>query len=172
MNRMFAAVAVAFSTILGTIAFSGPGLHTGAQESPAAAKPNQGFDLHVDAKLHFPGDPDAIAHHFCKNVSGGMIECLLFASEEPDARIVGVEVIVTAETWASFPPEEQMLWHYHREEIPVVEATMPELTAEEAAPIVEQLMETYGKLYLLWDPTVGDQPIGSPTLSLFHQMHP
>ena len=80
-----------------------------AQESPAAAKPNQGFDLHVDAKLHFPGDPDAIAHHFCKNVSGGMIECLLFASEEPDARIVGVEVIVTAETWASFPPEEQML---------------------------------------------------------------
>ena len=30
--------------------------------------------------------------------------------------------------------------------------------------------ETYGKLYLLWDPTTTDQPGGQPSLSLFHQM--
>jgi hypothetical protein len=49
---------------------------------------------------------------------------------------------------------------------------LPDLSPEEAAPIVESLQETYGKLYLLWDPTVEDLPVGEPSLSLFHLMAP
>ena len=151
----------------------GPLLAADAQDDPAAAgRPGEGWTLHVVAKMHFPGDPEALAHHYCKPVAGGMIECLLFASDEPDARLVGVEVIVDTATWESFDPAEQALWHYHREEIPVVEATLPDLSPEEAAPIVESLQETYGKLYLLWDPTVEDLPVGEPSLSQFHLMAP
>lgn len=52
----------------------------------------------------------------------------------------------------------------------MVEATFPDLSAEEAAPIGESLQETYRKLYLLWDPIVDDRPIGQPSLELFHQI--
>jgi hypothetical protein len=37
----------------------------------AGPKPSEGWTLHIDAKLHFPGKPDMIAHHYCKGVSGG-----------------------------------------------------------------------------------------------------
>jgi hypothetical protein len=146
-----------------------PALTADAQDAtPTAAHPSAGFDLHIDAQAHFPGDPEAIAHHFCKAVAGGMFECLLFASEEPDAPLVGVEVVVDAPTWQGFDAAEQALWHYHKEEIPLVHATLPELSADEAADVVAMLEETYGKVYLLWDPTAGDLPTGQPFVQDIH----
>ena len=131
-------------------------------------KPSAGWDLHIDAKLHFPGDPEAIAHHYCKPVAGGLIECLLFDSDEPDARLVGVEVIVDGATYEELDAAEQEFWHYHKEEIPKVEATLPDLSAEEAAQVVAQIKETYGKLYILWDPTQNELPTGEPSLTIRH----
>src|SRR5215204_7829946 len=89
---------------------SGVPLNTLAQDAtPTATRPSAGFELHIDAKAHLPGDPEAIAHHFCKGVAGGMFECLLFASDDADARLVGVEVIVDAATWQGFDEAEQKL---------------------------------------------------------------
>jgi hypothetical protein len=130
------------------------------------AGPGDGWTLHIDAKQHFPGDPDAIAHHYCKAVAGGLIECLLFDSDAADARLVGVEVIADAATYDQFDPAEQARWHYHKDEIPKVEATLPDLSAEEAAKVVAQIEETYGKLYVLWDPTLTELPVGEPSLTI------
>lgn len=159
---------VGFLAVLGLV----PALTADAQDSTptAAGGPNDGYALHIDAQAHFPGDPDAIAHHSCKAVAGGMFECLLFASEEPDAPLVGVEVVVDAATYEGFDAAEQALWHYHKEEIPLVNTELPDLTADEAAEVVAMLEETYGKLYLLWDPTVGDLPIGQPFVPDVHVM--
>jgi hypothetical protein len=145
-------------------------LATHAQDAtPTAAEiPNEGYSLHIDAQAHFPGDPEAIAHHYCKAVAGGMFECLLFASEEPDAPLVGVEVVVDAATHEGFDVAEQALWHYHKEEIPLVNAELPGLTADEAADVVAMLQETYGKVYLLWDPTMSELPTGQPFV---HDIH-
>ena len=73
-------------------------------------------------------------------------------------------MIVDTAAFESFAEGEQAQWHYHREEIPAVQATLPGLSPEEAAKIVESLQETYGKLYLFWDPGIGDQPIGEPSV--------
>ena len=56
-----------------------PALSTEAQDSTpmAAARPNAGFELHIDAKAHFPGETTAIAHHFCKAVAGDMIRGMI-----------------------------------------------------------------------------------------------
>jgi hypothetical protein len=134
----------------------------------AVAHPSAGFELHIDAKAHFPGDPAAIAHHYCKAVAGGMFQCLLFQSDSADAPLVGVEVVVDTATWQGFDAAEQGLWHYHREEIPLVDAVLPDLTAEEAAEVAATLEETYGKVYLLWDPTASDLPTGQPFV---HDVH-
>jgi hypothetical protein len=144
--------------------------HGAVETTPVAVgqMPSEGFALHVDAKLHFPGDPEFIAHHYCKPVRSGMIECLLFDSDAPDAHVVGIEVIVDKATYDGFDAEEQQFWHYHRAELPMVSATLPDLSEEEAAAIVESLQETYGKLYILWDPSLGNLPVGQPSITVLH----
>lgn len=139
----------------------------GASRAPAGGmRPADGFALHIDAKLHFPGKPSLIAHHYCKPVAGGLTECLLFDSDKPDARLAGVEVVVPAATFAKFSAAEKRMWHYHKTEIPKVSATLPDLSPEEAAKVAKSLEETYGKIYLLWDPGRQSMPTGQPTVTI------
>ena len=132
-----------------------------------ATKPTEGWSLHVDAKRHIPKMPDMIAHHYCKPVSGGLTECQLYDSDKPDARLIGVEVIVDKETWKKFPKKEKTLWHYHKIEIPKVEAVLPDVSLEESAKIIKGMEETYGKVYILWDP-IKKEPLGKPQVSVLH----
>jgi hypothetical protein len=117
-----------------------------SSSNPAGTSPIPDFKLHVDAKKHFPGDPNAIAHHWCRPADGGIIECALFSSDAPNAQLVGVEVVVPTAMWKTFSKSEQALWHYHRVEIPKVSATMPGMSAAEAKKVTASLMETYGKV--------------------------
>lgn len=145
-----------------------PAAQTEKEQIPSEDKPHQGFTLHIDAEKHFPGDGQKIAHHFCKQVKGGMFECQLYDSDDKDARLVGVETVVPTDVWKGFGAKEQALWHYHKEEIPKVNAKLPDLSPEEAAKVVETLNETYGKIYLLWDPAKSDLPIGQPSIAILH----
>lgn len=139
----------------------------GASPAPAAeAKPADGWALHIDAKLHFPRKPDSIAHHYCKPVAGGLTECELFDSDNSDARLAGVEAVVPSAARAKFSDAEKRLWHYHKTEIPKVSATLPDLSPEEAAKVGKSLEETYGKIYLLWDPGRQSAPTGRPSLTI------
>ncbi|HYL26202.1 MAG TPA: DUF1264 domain-containing protein, partial [Candidatus Nitrosotalea sp.] len=137
---------------------------------PAAAastSPAQGWTLHIDAEKHF-GDahPAEIAHHWCKPVAGGLTECQIYESDAPDARLVAVETIVTPVVYQSFSPAEQSYWHYHKVEIPKVNATMPDMTPEQAAKTLASISDTYGKVWVLWDPLASSNPIGAPTVTI------
>jgi len=137
------------------------------QRAPAAgAKPSDGWTLHITAKMHFPGKPAMLAHHFCKTVSGGLTECQLYDSGAPDARLVGVEMIVDPATYAKFSEAEKALWHYHRVEIPLVAATLLDMSPEEAAKVLNHIEDTYGKIYLLWDPALQTLPTGRPSITV------
>jgi len=141
-------------------------LLAGPQRAPAGnPKPSEGWTLHIDALLHYPGKPSMVAHHYCKPVSG-LIECQLYDSDAPDARLVGIETIVDAATYAKFPEAEKKLWHYHKTEIAKVSATLPDLSPEEADKVVKSILETYGKIYLVWDPGRQSLPTGYPTLTV------
>jgi hypothetical protein len=95
--------------------------------------------LHIDAKMHFPGRPEMIAHHWCKAVAGGLVECQLYDSDNADARLVGVEVVVPSATFKSLVAAEKAMWHYHKTEIPKVSATLPDLSPAEAAKVAKSL---------------------------------
>jgi hypothetical protein len=131
-------------------------------------KPTDGWTLHVDAKKHVPHMPDMVVHHYCKPVSGGLTECQLYDSDKPDARLIGVEVIVDAATYKKFSKKEKKQWHYHKMEIPKVDAKLPDLSEEEAAKVLKGMEDTYGKVYILWGQGKTDLPIGKPTVSILH----
>ena len=161
-----------FPVVLLVIFAFGMGLFAARQQPQAALatsiNPSSGYTIHIDAQRHFVAHPTEIAHHWCKAVSGGMLECLIFNSDTADARLVMVETIVKPATYKAFPAQEQALWHYHATEIPKISATMPDVSPAVAKTTVASLMQTYGKLYQLWDPMTSKDPIGQPSVAILH----
>ena len=49
-------------------------------------------------------------------------------------------------------------------------ASMPDVSAADAKKMVASLQETYGKVYILWNPAVSKYPIGQPTV--YNMQHP
>jgi hypothetical protein len=136
----------------------------------AHGTPSAGWTIHIDAEKHFPNHQKEVAHHWCRAVAGapGMLECQLYASDDNNAPLVGTEVIVSAATYKSFSLKEQAMWHYHKTEIPKVNAKMPDVSAVAAKKMVAALTETYGKNFILWDPMDNKLPIGQPVVGVPH----
>ncbi len=134
----------------------------------AASSPSSGWNLHVDAKKHF-GDahPNEIAHHYCKPVTGGLIECQIYDSDAPSARLVAVETIVQPNVYHSFPASEQALWHWHKTEVPKVDAKLPGMPAAQQKKVLASILPTYGKVWILFDPmSTNNMPTGKPWISI------
>ncbi len=136
------------------------------KDVPTKMKPSDGWTLHIDAKRHIPNMPDVTVHHYCKQVSGGLTECQLYDSDKADARLIGVEMVVDAATYKKFSRKEKALWHYHKTEIPKVDAVLPDLSPEDAANMLKGMENTYGKVYILWNPTKSEAPVGKPAISV------
>jgi len=58
-----------------------------------------------------------IAHHYCGTLPTGVTQCILYDSMEKDAKLLGVEYVITADKLATLPKEEQSLWHSHVYEV-------------------------------------------------------
>lgn len=130
-------------------------------------------DLHIEAIRHI--DPNAtqgnqqqdvfnlIVHHHCKVYDDMTATCLLFPTGMNDQdKLYGIEYVIPANQYNTLPEEEKKYWHYHLTELPRVNATTPDMSAEEAAKVKPILDETYGKVVYFWQ--LGDSlPIGQPT---------
>jgi hypothetical protein len=142
------------------------GLAAQRQADAAKTSPATGWTIHIDAKKHFGAHPNEVAHHWCKNVAGGMIECQIYDGDSATAHLVAIETIVQPAVYRGFSKTEQAKWHYHKTEIPKVDAKTPDMTKAEADKLVAQLSPTYGKVYVLWDPMTSTQPTGDPTITI------
>jgi len=140
--------------------------------------PNQlGFnDLHIEAINHLiPTDDnsvlDMIVHHHCKVYDDMTAACLLFPTGMGDQdKPYGIEYVIGAESYTELSEEEKIFWHYHKTELPNVEATLPDLTAEEAKPLMPILNETYGKVVYFWQ--IGDKyPTGEPFVVIIEELY-
>lgn len=137
-------------------------------------------DLHIEAIRHInPNTTQAtvanqsgqqqqdvfnlIVHHHCKVYDDMTAACLLFPTGMNDQdKPYGIEYVIPANLYNTLPEEEKKYWHYHLTELPKVNATTPDMTAEEAAKVKPVLDETYGKVVYFWQ--LGDPlPIGEPT---------
>src|SRR5918993_5656891 len=166
MRRFSLLVSVVVVVLAGVLDFGHRAPDTGAQDAtPAGTNPSPGQRAHIDLAVHFPWHPALIGHPGCKPVGVGFFECLIYASDDPDAPLVAVEEVVDEATYNSFDPAEQQLWHSNVEEAAAgADPNRPAPSLEEAAAeAAEAGGATYGKLILLGDSEIlGDLPLGSP----------
>jgi uncharacterized protein DUF1264 len=106
------------------------------------------------------------ATHFCIHLRHDLHQCVIFDSNKPDARLIGIEYIISEERFRSLPDDERKLWHSHHYEVKsgtLVAPGIPEL-AERA--YFNDLVTTYGKTFHTWQYDRDDFPYGVPQLMM------
>jgi hypothetical protein len=106
------------------------------------------------------------ATHFCIHLRHDLHQCVIFDRNAPDARLIGIEYIVSEERFRSLPEDEKRLWHSHHYEVKsgiLVAPGIPDL-AEHA--YFSDLVSTYGKTFHTWQYDRDDFPYGIPQLMM------
>ena len=79
-----------------------------------------------------------------------------------DAKLIGVEYIIPAETFDKLPPEEQKYWHSHVYEVQSGMLFTPEGSVTVDMPHMKHLINTYGKTWHTWQVDKDPLPLGTP----------
>lgn len=57
------------------------------------------------------------AHHYCAHLNEDFHQCVIYDGNGPEARLIGIEYIVSHELFKTFPEEEKKFWHSHAYEV-------------------------------------------------------
>ncbi|OQD63865.1 hypothetical protein PENPOL_c008G06484 [Penicillium polonicum] len=129
---------------------------------------------HLHAFHIYANDPTRCveANHYCTHLTEDVRQCLIYDSPNANARLIGVEYMVSPRIFATLPTEERKLWHTHEFEVKSGMLVMPAPAGVpdavwEAAETAEMqdVAPIYGKTYHFWQVDRGDPvPLGEPQL--------
>ncbi|KAG9448148.1 hypothetical protein H6P81_014276 [Aristolochia fimbriata] len=109
-------------------------------------------------------------HHYVSRLNQDVLQCAVYDSDESNARLIGVEYVVSDKVFETLPSEEQKLWHSHAYEIKSgywINPSVPEMLQK---PELHNLAKTYGKFWCTWQADRGDRlPLGPPSLMMSPQ---
>ncbi|XP_061338751.1 oil body-associated protein 1B-like [Gastrolobium bilobum] len=107
------------------------------------------------------------AHHFCAHQNEEMRQCLIYDSPEDNAKLIGIEYIISENLFLTLPDEEKRLWHSHEYEVKSGLYFMPGVPGPIERKDMENVCKTYGKVYHFWQVDKGDTlPLGIPQLMM------
>lgn len=107
------------------------------------------------------------AHHFCGHQNDEMRQCLIYNSAEADARLIGLEYIISENLFLTLPDEEKPLWHTHEFEVKSGVLFMPGIPGPVQRLDLEKVCKTYGKTVHFWQVDKGDNlPLGLPQIMM------
>jgi len=137
-------------------------------------RPIKQICAHLNAFHAYASEPSRCveANHYCAHLNNDVRQCILYDSPGPDARLIGIEYMITPKLYETLDAEERKLWHSHVFEVKSGMLIMPTPTgvpdsvwekAENAE--MEEVVKIYGKIYHLWQTDRGDKlPLGEPKL--------
>jgi hypothetical protein len=126
--------------------------------------PNAGERLcpHAFAGAHFRrnalGNP-RVVYHDCRPINDHISQCLIFDGPGTDARLIGVEYLVSDEVYRRMPAEERIYWHDHQYEADAGLQTTPTRSGVDEAATLVKVRTLWGKVYHTWA-SGGDYPRG------------
>jgi len=125
--------------------------------------PVERIDMHVIGFHPMKDDPHHAmeAHHYCSRLSDDFTQCVLFDGVGKDARMNGIEYIVSERVFEAMPEEERKYWHPHNFEIMSGQLVMPGISASAEHDAMTSLVNSYGKTWHVWD-TGGPGMEGTP----------
>ncbi|KAL2831473.1 hypothetical protein BDW59DRAFT_182129 [Aspergillus cavernicola] len=129
---------------------------------------------HLHAFHVYASDPTRCveANHYCTHLTEDMRQCLIYDTPSKQARLIGIEYMVSPRLFKTLPAEERKLWHTHEYEVKSGMLIMPTPhgmpnSVWEASETAEMrdIAPVYGKTYHFWQVDRGDPvPMGAPQL--------
>lgn len=140
----------------------------------AAADPKKGplghDHLHVCGIHMAKSNPKIqfITHHYCvghkRGGAGDVFQCVLFDGTGPDAKLIGVEYIISDAAYRKLPDEEKKYWHPHTYEVLGGGLIAPGMDPKAEMDVMEIVLTTWGKAWHTWPTPSEDVPTGEPML--------
>jgi len=131
--------------------------------------PLKKFNTYLDGFHFYNGNINAQmeAHHFVSQINEDIHQAIIFDGNTSDAKIMGIEYIISEKLFKTLDAEEKRLWHSHHYEVlsgELIAPGIPELAEHE---LMEKLVSTYGKTVHTWHTDQQrDLPLGSPMIMM------
>lgn len=107
------------------------------------------------------------AHHYCASLNEDLIQCVIYDGNVKEARLMGVEYIVSAKLFAALPDREKTMWHSHVHEVKSGQLIAPGIPEAAEHELMEKLVGTYGKTFHTWHTDMEKGlPIGVPQIMM------
>lgn len=133
--------------------------------------PIERIDTHLVGFHPMKDDPHHAveAHHYCSRLSEDFTQCVLFDGVGKDAKLTGVEYIISERVFEALPEEERQYWHPHNFEIMSGMLAMPGVSEHDEYDAMRSLVNSYGKTWHLWQTGGTGEgaplPFGEPSLA-------
>ncbi|MGY5956825.1 OBAP family protein [Kosakonia sp. BK9b] len=143
-------------------------LETGAQIIQSRP-PVEAISAYLDGFHFYSGDKNGQmeAHHYVTVLNEDVMQAVIYDGNTRDARLMGVEYIISERLFKTLPPEEKKLWHSHQYEVKSGSLVAPGLPALAEKALMGKIVNTYGKTWHTWhtdrDKTL---PLGIPALMM------
>ncbi|XAO23649.1 hypothetical protein I312_102429 [Cryptococcus bacillisporus CA1280] len=100
--------------------------------------------------------------------------CVIYDSDQPNARLIGIEYLIPESVFVTLPADEKKYWHSHKYEVDSgmlvlgTKSLVPNAVSDIAErPAMLELHRTYGKTTHTWQFDVHpDLPLGPPQLMM------
>ncbi len=114
--------------------------------------PLQPFDVYVHGFHPMKDHPDhqMESHHFCHQMSEDFAQCALFNGNTREARLNGIEYIISEKLFETLPAAERKYWHPHNGEILSGQLIAPGIPGPAEKALMRQKMNSYGKTWHVW----------------------
>lgn len=107
------------------------------------------------------------AHHYCAILNEELIQCVIYDGNVAQAKLMGVEYIVSARLYRGLPAAEKSLWHSHVHEVKSGQLIAPGIAAVAEKALMQKLIGTYGKTWHTWHTDLHKTlPLGVPQLMM------
>jgi len=145
------------------------------QSLDAGAAMTQTFDpikqihAHLCGIHSYSGDPSrqVEAEHYCAHLNEDFRQCLIYDTDTKNARLIGVEYVISAKLFEGLDEEEKKYWHSHSYEVKSGVLSAPGIPMLMEHKLMENLEPTYGKTFHFWQVDKGDPlPLGPPQLMM------
>jgi hypothetical protein len=143
-------------------------LETGA-ELLQDKTPLKKFNSYLDGFHFYSGNMKGQmeAHHYVNQLNDDVYQAIIFDGNNTEAKLMGIEYIITEKLFKQLPGEEKKLWHSHHYEVKSGELIAPGIPDAAEHELMEKLVSTYGKTIHTWH-TDRDLklPMGGPMLMM------
>src|SRR5687768_2278778 len=107
------------------------------------------------------------AHHYVSQLNEDVHQAIIYDGDGEDAKIMGIEYIISEKLFKTLDEEEKKLWHSHHYEVKSGTLIAPGIPEPAEKELMEKLVSTYGKTIHTWHT---DQqrtlPLGSPMIMM------